>query len=88
MRLLQLSARGNDPVVLEYKDRTRILFSYEVPVAAFLPDRGYIVTSNNVTLATQMRIDKWLGDNHADVVPQEEIFRVITSRPVVTQDNR
>lgn len=85
MQLKLVHPKAKDPVVLEYRDGTRLLFSYEVPVAAYVPSRGFIATNADVSPTTHKRILDWTGDKHV-TVDQSEIFAVITSRPVVTKE--
>lgn len=82
MRLVRVKPKGTDPVVLEYVDGTRIYFSYESPIAAYVPGRGYIVTDLDITKTDEYRVQEWLGKAPHEVVPQSEIFAVITDRPV------
>lgn len=86
MRLTQLTARGNDPVVIEFKDRVRVLFSYEAPVAAFVPGRGFLVADGECTTATYGRIGKWIGNKPFEKVPHSEIQNLVVGRPLRTED--
>ena len=86
MKLIPVKPNGRDPVVLEYRDGTRLLFSYETPVAAFVPGDGFIVTTENVSPTTAKRIREWIGSRPFRDVEQADIFAVITTRPVMTRD--
>jgi hypothetical protein len=84
LRLVQPNAK--DPVILEYRDRTRILFSYEAPVAAFVPGRGFICTNIDVSNTTATRIHKFVGNAPCEQVEQAEIFGLITRHVPPTRD--
>lgn len=86
MKLIPVKPNGRDPVVLEYRDGTRLLFSYETPVAAYVPGKGFIVTQANVSATTARRIKDWVGSASFRDVDQADIFAVITSRPVLTRE--
>jgi len=86
MKLIPVKPNGLDPVVLEYRDGTRLLFSYETPVAAFSPGGGFIVTRESVSVTTERRIKDWIGSQPFRDADQAEIFAVITGRPVLTRE--
>lgn len=86
MKLIPVKTSGWDPVVLEYRDGTRLLFSYEVPVAAYVPGAGFIATNEAVSPTTARRINDWIGSAPFREVAQADVFAVITSRPVQTRE--
>lgn len=86
MKLIPVKPSGRDPVVLEYRDGTRLLFSYETPVAAYVPGEGFIATNEAVTPTTARRIRDWIGSASFRDVDQADIFAVITSRPLQTRE--
>lgn len=86
MKLIPVKPNGLDPVVLEYRDGTRLLFSYETPVAAYSPGGGFIVTRENVSVTTERRITEWVGSHPFRDVDQADIFAVITDRPMLTRE--
>ena len=49
-----------------------ILFSYETPVAALVPGRGWIKTARHYSKTTSKHINAWVG-GVAHLVPQSEI---------------
>jgi len=87
MKLIPAKSNSKDPVILEYKDGTRLLFSYETPVAAYIPDRGFLVTDLEVSPTTARRIKDWVRTAEFIRVPQSDIFKIIVDRPVVTREN-
>ena len=49
-------------------DGTIVFFSYETPVAAFIPDKGFVRTSTKCSATTSRHINRWLwGANAAKV---------------------
>jgi len=86
VRLKPVKPHRPDPVQLKYHDGTTLLFSYEQPVAAFIPGTGYLITNLDVSPTTQKRIKEWVRDRPHVYVPQDEIFGVITNRPFFTRD--
>jgi hypothetical protein len=54
-----------------------VLYSYETPVAAFVPLRGYVRTATKWSRTTTKHINKWLGGNVAEVIPQEQIENLL-----------
>jgi hypothetical protein len=50
---------------------TEIFFSYETPVAAFVPGRGFIRTKTKHSLTTSQHINKWLNGVSAMKMPQD-----------------
>lgn len=56
---------------------TEVLFSYETPVAAFVPDKGYIRTSTFYSMTTSKHISQYLGGSFAERVSQDEINQVV-----------
>lgn len=56
---------------------TEVLFSYETPVAAFIPDKGYLQTNINYSRNTTKHINQYLSGTYAEVVPQSVINQVV-----------
>lgn len=52
-----------------------VLFSYETPVAAFIPGQGYIRTETFWSVTTSRHINQWTGPD-ATRVPQAELERL------------
>ncbi|QYD70118.1 hypothetical protein KZJ38_07360 [Paraburkholderia edwinii] len=61
--------------MLEFKSGTRILFSYESPVAVFVPNEGYEQTNQFISRTTLKHIQKWVGKEPCRIVSQEAIAR-------------
>ena len=41
---------------------TEVFFSYKTPVAAYLPEKGYVRTEKFWSVTTSRHINKWLKD--------------------------
>lgn len=57
MKLKQLGANRTE---LTLANGTLVLFSYETPVAAFVPGRGYLVTSTHYSVTTSKHVGQWI----------------------------
>ena len=55
-----------------------VLFSYRTPVAAFIPGRGYIKTSEKHSATTSKHINKWTPGNPGEE-PQEFFDELLSS---------
>ena len=65
---------------VQLTDGREVCVSYGVPVAAFIPGRGYIKTSRKYSTTTSKHANAYAGDR-ATVLPDEE-FRALIA-PVV-----
>jgi hypothetical protein len=63
---------GSNQTQLELSNGTHILFSYETPVAAFIPGKGYVRSSKKYSVTTSKHVNAWAGKD-ASPVPQSEI---------------
>lgn len=71
--MLRLNNIGTNKTELQIGDIT-ILFSYNTPVAALVPDIGWIKTDKKYSKTTTKHINSWLGDKlNVNVVPQAYI---------------
>lgn len=67
-----LMSLGSNMTVLN-TTRARVFFSYETPVAGYIPGRGYVKTDRHYSKTTSKHINKYLGGCKAEIVPQSEI---------------
>ena len=68
MKLTPIAANQNE---VSINDGTQIFFSYRTPVAAYLPERGYVRTERFWSKTTSRHINKWLqGVNNVSEVSQ------------------
>ena len=51
-------------------DAMTIFFSYNTPVACFIPGQGYFKTSKNWSNTTNRHVNKWLDGIEAEQKPQ------------------
>ena len=64
MKLKQL---GSNKTVVSYDNGLEVFFSYETPVAAYCPNRGYIKTKTNYSRTTSKHINQWLPGSALEV---------------------
>lgn len=57
MKLTPIAANQTE---VSYTDGTQVFFSYRTPVAAYLPEKGYVRTSTYWSKTTSRHINKWL----------------------------
>ena len=59
MKLTPIAANQNE---VELTNGTQVFFSYKTPVAAYLPEKGYVRTAKFWSVTTSRHINKWLKD--------------------------
>ena len=64
---------GSNQTEVRRDNGTVVLVSYETPVAAYIPGRGYVRTENYYSQTTSKHINRWLGGKVAERVPHWEI---------------
>ncbi|NDC88166.1 MAG: hypothetical protein EB075_05065 [Bacteroidetes bacterium] len=79
MKLTQITITSTQ---VSLADGTEVLFSYQTPVAALVPGRGWMRTDKFYSITTSRHINKWLEVNassHAEVaeVDQWEIDKLV-----------
>ena len=68
MKLTPIAANQNE---VELNNGTQIFFSYKTPVAAYLPEKGYVRTDKFWSVTTSRHINKWLqGVNNVSEIDQ------------------
>lgn len=70
---MHVRSLGSNQTQVTVGNDTRIFFSYETPVAAYIPGRGYIKTRRFHSRTTSKHINQWLDGAPAEVVDQEEL---------------
>ena len=71
---MKLKKLGNNETELITENGTRILFSYETPVAVINIHGDKLVTEQHYSKTTSRHINKWIGKVYSDVhVPQSII---------------
>jgi len=76
---MQLQQNGANQTVL-LTDHADILFSYNTPVAALIPGRGYVRTATYYSPTTSRHIKSWLGGAACVVVPQSFLDTLLDER--------
>ena len=68
MKLTPIAANQNE---VELTNGTQVFFSYKTPVAAYLPEKGYVRTDKFWSVTTSRHINKWLqGVNNVSEIDQ------------------
>ena len=57
---MQLTPIAANQTSVSFNDGTEVFFSYKTPVAAYLPDRGYVKTDTFYSVTTPRHINKYL----------------------------
>lgn len=70
---MKVKRLGNTSLEMEFNNGVQVLVSYNTPVAAFVPSRGYIRTSTKWSVTTSKHINKWLEGVNAQEVDQSEL---------------
>lgn len=74
MKLVNLTVTSNE---VQLADGTEILFSYETPVAARVPGRGFVRTDKFYSKTTTKHINQWLkGKLGTDIVPAVDQWEI------------
>lgn len=73
MELKRLSPSMSEIV---FSDGTRLLFSYETPVAARLSRGGNVKTDKYFSRTTSGHVSSWLNGEAARVVPHDELLKL------------
>lgn len=58
MKLMNI---GSNQTQIRTSNGVVVLFSYKTPVAAFIPDQGYVRTNHKWSRTTSKHINKWIG---------------------------
>jgi len=77
MRLKQVTTTSTE---VELADGTCVLFSYQTPVAALVPGKGWIRTATKWSVTTSKHINRWLAENcggEVATVPQWELDQLV-----------
>ena len=75
--MLRLKIIAPNQTEIRKTDGTIVFFSYETPVAAFIPGRGFIRTSVKYSVTTQRHINQWLCGAGATKVDQSVLDNLL-----------
>tara|TARA_B100000902_G_C26866100_1_gene695403 strand:- start:184 stop:414 length:231 start_codon:yes stop_codon:yes gene_type:complete len=68
MKLTPIAANQTE---VSFNNGTQVFFSYKTPVAAYLPEKGYVRTEKFWSVTTSRHINKWLnGVTNVDQIDQ------------------
>ena len=77
---MKIAHLAKNQTELIYENGTRIFFSYQTPVAAYITGRGWIKTSHRYSVTTSRHLNRWLSENGAfelaEQVHQSELDRL------------
>lgn len=66
---MKLRNMGSNRTILSTGEK-EIFFSYNTPVAAFIPGRGYVRTNKKFSVTTSKHINQYLSGRQAETVDQ------------------
>ncbi len=68
MKLTPIAANQTE---VSFNNGTQVFFSYKTPVAAYLPEKGYVRTEKFWSVTTSRHINKYLqGVTNVETIPQ------------------
>ena len=73
MKLTPIAANQTS---VTFNDGTEVFFSYRTPVAAYLPDRGYVKTEKFYSVTTSRHINKYLPTKDVPTVSEEFLVKL------------
>lgn len=85
---MKVSSIGSNQTEVSLSGGVRVLISYQTPVAAYVPGRGYLRTSGN-TPTTSRHITMWMGKGVGTVVSDQEIQDIVngvTTKPTTKKE--
>ena len=74
---LKLKPIGTNVTELHTPAGAVVLFSYNTPVAAQLPQGGFVRTKTNYSKTTTKHINKWLDGRKVELVEHAEINALV-----------
>ena len=75
MKLIPLGSNKN---TVRFNDGTEVFFSYQTPVAAYVPTQGYMRTTQRYSVTTTKHINQWLNGADVEMVDQEFINGLVS----------
>ena len=74
---MKLVPHGSNQNVLIFDNGTKVLFSYQTPVAAFHPIKGWLRTDSKFSVTTSKHINKWLSGLNASTISQSFLDNLV-----------
>lgn len=75
---MNLTTIGANQTMITLADGSQVFFSYNTPVAAYLPGEGYLVTATKHSATTSKHVNAWAGKG-CETRPQEFFDNIIKS---------
>jgi len=77
---MKLHSFATNRTLLSFNDGTEVFFSYSTPVAGYKPNVGYVKTKSWYSSTTTRHINKYLDDNFALSIEQDDINNLIGAK--------
>ena len=74
---MKLVPHGSNQNVLIFDNGIKVLFSYQTPVSAFHPIKGWLMTDVKYSRTTTKHIHQWLRGLTVTVVGQSDIDQLV-----------
>jgi hypothetical protein len=68
---MKLNNLGSNKTEISFDNGTVIFFSYNTPVAAFVPGRGYLKTTKRYSVTTSKHVNQWCSEYRGTIEPEE-----------------
>lgn len=83
MKLMRLtSVSSKNAVALSLLNGVQIMFSYETPVAAFVPGRGYLTTNVKYSRTTSKHINSYVAGRPTTAVSPNDLVNLLPVTPL------
>lgn len=76
---MKLHTIGSNQTQLSLPDGIELFFSYDIPVAAFIPSMGYVRTEKYHSVTTSKHINRWT-DKTQRTVTQKFLDELVSAR--------
>ena len=73
---MQLTPIAANQTSVTFNDGTEVFFSYKTPVAAYLPEKGYVKTEKFYSVTTSRHINKYLPTKDVPTVSEEFLVKL------------
>ena len=73
---MQLTPIAANQTSVTFNDGTEVFFSYKTPVAAYLPEKGYVKTEKFYSVTTSRHINKYLPTKDVPQVSEEFLVKL------------
>lgn len=67
---MQLKNLGSNKTEIHFPNGVVVFFSYNTPVAAFVPGRGYLRTSKRYSVTTSKHLNQWCSEYRGFIEPE------------------